>query len=340
MPIYPGRRKGTWRVTVWSHGRQSEQLIEGSRTDALEHEARLRLARGSRSRILKRTPPAFFVFCAEEYTPHAQAHLGADSWRKVRCYQVKSLASFFGTRRLTDLSASDVDLFVLQRSKEVSATTVNNELRVLGRMLRFAREDCGYDVPLLRLRKLRQIGRRVRVWTPVEAKRLLSVAERDDPELAPMVSFLFNTGCRKGEAIASLWSWVDRRRRALCVAAYDDGSWVPKNKRPREIPIGRPLSKVLAKLPRTSPWIFPNVSVERFAKFPDHRFRAIVDTARLKGSPHTCRHTYASLFLAAGGSLWELSAVLGHSTTRTTELYAHLLPGHLERARDLVAVAT
>jgi len=28
---------------------------------------------------------------------------------------------------------------------------------------------------------------------------------------------------------------------------------------------------------------------------------------------------------------------LGHSETRTTKLYAHLLPSHLERARNVVS---
>jgi integrase len=56
----------------------------------------------------------------------------------------------------------------------------------------------------------------------------------------------------------------------------------------------------------------------------------------LRGGPHTCRHTYASHFLQAVPDLHQLAGILGHSQTRVTELYTHLLPGHLDRARNAV----
>ena len=334
MPIYPGRRKGTWRVTVWTGGRQHEETVEGPRADALEHEARMRLALGAATRLKQRLAPSFSVFSTAEYSPHALARLGADTWRKVRRYQVATLREFFGDFRLSDLSTALVDRYVADRSRTIGATSVNNELRVLGTMLRFAREECGYPVPELRIRKLRAGARRVRAWTPAEVRRLLSTCSRVDPELVPMLVFLLNTGCRKGEAIAAPWAWVDARRRALCIGPH--GSWTPKSKRPREVPLSGALAATLARLPRSTPWIFPNVLGERYRDFPNKRFAAVVVAAKLAGGPHTCRHTFASMFLAAGGSLFDLSAILGHSATRTTELYSHLLPGHLERARNAV----
>lgn len=50
------------------------------------------------------------------------------------------------------------------------------------------------------------------------------------------------------------------------------------------------------------------------------------------------RHTYASLFLQRVPDLFLLAEVLGHSSTRTTKIYAHLMPDHLARARGAVAV--
>ena len=58
----------------------------------------------------------------------------------------------------------------------------------------------------------------------------------------------------------------------------------------------------------------------------------------MKGGAHTLRHTYASYFLQTK-SLAALAGVLGHSHTRVTELYAHLLPNHLEGARNAVSFA-
>ena len=34
MPVYKGRRVGTWRVTVWTRTGQLERIVEGSKKDA------------------------------------------------------------------------------------------------------------------------------------------------------------------------------------------------------------------------------------------------------------------------------------------------------------------
>lgn len=42
-------------------------------------------------------------------------------------------------------------------------------------------------------------------------------------------------------------------------------------------------------------------------------------------SPHTLRHTFAVSYLRAGGNLFYLSRILGHSSVKTTELYLQSL---------------
>ena len=75
---------------------------------------------------------------------------------------------------------------------------------------------------------------------------------------------------------------------------------------------------------------------ERYVDFPKDAFWAARDRARLDGGPHTLRQTFASLFLRSVPDLFLLAKVLGHSHQRVTELYTHLLPDHLARARNAV----
>jgi integrase len=51
------------------------------------------------------------------------------------------------------------------------------------------------------------------------------------------------------------------------------------------------------------------------------------------------RHSFASRYVQAGGSLMKLAAILGHSATEVTLRYAHLQPGNFtEQERALVDV--
>ena len=113
---------------------------------------------------------------------------------------------------------------------------------------------------------------------------------------------------------------------------------------PREVPIGSALMPWLSvpKGERKSKrWVVATLEGEGYTAWPQKQFdrakkAARHDGAPIGGSPHVCRHTYASHFLASTPDLYLLAQVLGHSHSRVTELYAHLLPEHLARARDAV----
>ncbi len=337
MPIYQGRRKGTFRVTVWKDGEQHEEIFEGSRRQATEHEARMRIELGAKStRLKQRIAPSFSVFCVEGFEPRARARLGARTWRKTVCYIVATLRGFFGTYRLDALTPPLVDAYIAERSKTLIASTLNRELGVLRTIIKAARE-AGLPVSDVKIPHLRETRGRVRAWSSEDFAKLVATARAKWPRFVPVLLFLVNTGCRKGEALAARWSWIDGKRRMLTVTPSE--TWAPKNKSPREIPISDALAALLERLPKHTPWIFPNANGGRFVQFPNEHFAAMVKAAGLVGGAHTCRHTFASLFLAHGGSLWQLSTLLGHSLSRTTEIYAHMLPEHLEQARNVVNIS-
>lgn len=54
-------------------------------------------------------------------------------------------------------------------------------------------------------------------------------------------------------------------------------------------------------------------------------------------TPHECRHSFASIAIAAGVNIGTVSAALGHaSVTITWERYHHLMPGTMDQAADLI----
>ena len=150
-----------------------------------------------------------------------------------------------------------------------------------------------------------------------------------------IVVFLTNTGCRRGEALALTWDCVDLTNRMIRIEPSEE--WQPKSGRAREVPLSDELHDLLKGLPRRSRYVFPVPdSEDRYLSWPKRKFDRAGEAAKLKGGPHTLRHTFASHFLKQVPDLFLLARVLGHSDTRVTKLYSHLVPEHLARARNAV----
>ena len=51
---------------------------------------------------------------------------------------------------------------------------------------------------------------------------------------------------------------------------------------------------------------------------------------------HNLRHSFASFLVNSGRSLYEVQKLLGHFNAKTTQRYAHLAPGALIEAANIV----
>ncbi|WP_437647800.1 tyrosine-type recombinase/integrase [Sorangium sp. So ce362] len=357
MPIYPkAGRRGTWRVVMSVRGRQREWTIRGMKSEAEVFQARKRLELEAGDLAEVRIAPKFSDFCVSRYRPHAEMHLRASTW-KVRAYQLATLIEHFGELRLTAITTGQVEAFKRGRLADGrGARTINNELAVLQAVCTYARE---IPVPIARfaIQPLPVRGRgRVTFWSEAQVAALYEALEELSPELLPIVVCLMNTGMRKGEALALTWEHVDLERGHIRI--WPSPEWQPKDNEPREVPIGDALLPWLRR-ERVSTWVFPCSTGERWRCWPklqfdrarraaghdrtcpvwlDHERACLCGAKGLRGGPHTARHTFAAHFLKAVPDMYLLSQILGHSETRTSKLYAHLLPEHLERARGAVSL--
>lgn len=75
-----------------------------------------------------------------------------------------------------------------------------------------------------------------------------------------------------------------------------------------------------------------------YAAFRHALGRAGIDLPKGQAA-HVLRHTFASWFVARGGSLLTLQRILGHSAVEVTMRYAHLVPDHLDEVRRLNPLA-
>jgi integrase len=335
MPIYKGRRPGTWRVTAYSHGQQHEELVEGSKAEATRREAELRLELGALSCSRVRAGLTLSQLCKGSYNAHAKRRLGAETCR-VRAFHVASLLEQLGSVKLASLTTAHVEAYQDARLDDgLMASSINNELRVLKTILRWAASQ-GHVVGQAEIKRLKQIKSRVRAYSEDEVQALFAAARDVAPYFVPILIFLVNTGMRRGEAIAARWEWINWRLDRIEVPCTR--FWHPKDGEPRDVPMADAVRAILSPRKTHGP-LFANRSGHRYACWPKDMWERTRDEAGVPGGVHQLRHTFASHFLANEPDMGTLAEILGHSSTRTTELYAHMLPGRFDRAKNAVNIA-
>ena len=154
--------------------------------------------------------------------------------------------------------------------------------------------------------------------------------------IQPIIALAVLTGMRLGEIAGLRWEDVNHATRILHVPERS------KTGR-RPVPISPPALEVLdgqtrpifrpGFLPVRSPFVFVDDRGRPFAG-PAGQDRisktagAVARGLRLEGVTfHTLRHTFGSWAVQAGVDLYELQAIMGHSTPAMTQRYAHLKKG-------------
>lgn len=176
-----------------------------------------------------------------------------------------------------------------------------------------------------------------------ELAELDLLADELSPTFRPIPVFAALTGLRPCE-------WAGLARRDIDHAAgvvtirrtVVDGQEKPYGKTDRSlrtVPLPARAAEALAALPPRldSPLLFPASRGGPIALQP-WRNREWTPGLRAAGldhrSPYALRHTYASLMIAAGVSLFELSRLMGTSPAMIDRTYGHMLPDALDRARS------
>jgi site-specific recombinase XerD len=89
-----------------------------------------------------------------------------------------------------------------------------------------------------------------------------------------------------------------------------------------------------------SDYLFPSRDGSRRPHIMDLRipFGKVCEAAGIEGlRVHDLRHSFATLALQGGASLYDVSKLLGHSDISMTQRYAHMVDDSLQTATDNAA---
>ncbi len=282
-----------------------------------------------------RDVPTFAEFVAERYLPHAKTRkrswLGDDSLLR------NHLLPVFGAYRLNRITRSDVIAAHNKIMEAGYAAGTANRILVL---LRFV-FNCAirWEVlppgsnPTEGVAAFEDNGARERYLSEAEVSRLFDELETNpNRQACTIIKLLLLTGARKSEVMHARWEYVDLQRRILTVPLSKSG-------KPRYIALSDAAVALFESLPRQDgvPWVFYN---PKTGKALDSIFCAWDTIRKRVGLPevriHDLRHSFASFLVNKGRSLYEVQKLLGHSNAKTTQRYAHLSPGALIEAANIV----
>lgn len=256
-----------------------------------------------------------------------------------RTSAIKPLYAWFTGRDMLTITDLDVKEYVRHRLKTVAPGTVNKEVGALSAACNYCRNELGWDVPNPAARKkLAEPEGRTRWLSWDEAERLIDAARSIDraPWLADFVQLCLFTGMRRGEVTALSWDRVDFDRRLVLLE-----SGTTKNGKRRTVPLHQMAIEALHSRLRWrrehcpgSTWVFCNKKGERIKDMK----RSFAKARKLAGiedfRQHDQRHTLASWMVMSGVELIKVRDMLGQSSVKLAERYAHLHPDALRQAVD------
>jgi integrase len=274
----------------------------------------------------------------DEYKPSAL--------RSYRASLEQRVLPELGAVRLSALSRVDVQDYADQLlAAGLDASTIRNTLMPLRAIYRraLARGEVTVN-PTTGLELPAVCGRRDRIASPTEAAALIeALAERD----RTLWSTALYAGLRRGELMALRWEDIDLHKNVITVARSWDvkaGPIEPKSHAgKRTVPIAAVLREHLIahrlRSGRSSGLVFGRSNVRPFepVTLSERAARAWKKTELDPITLHECRHTFASLMIAAGVNAKALSVYMGHASVMITlDRYGHLFPGNEGEAAGLL----
>ncbi len=345
-----GRKGRTRRVTIGRHG--SPWTPESARNEAKRLLGEVGAGRDpAEERTQARGDLTIAELCdryiAEGCATKKPSTVMSDKGR-IECH----IKPILGRRKVTSISRPDVTRFLQDVASGKAATDMKTEsgrarvkggkgtatrtVGLLGGIFTFAVEiGLRPDNPVRGVKRFKD-KKFERFLSPSELARLgdtLSTAQQDgeNPFAVAAIRLLVLTGARKSEILTLKWEHVDTERGCLRLPDSKTGAKV--------IPLGAAALEALSEIPRIegNPYVIPGRKGRHFANIHYNweriRKRAGLEDVRL----HDLRHSFASVAVAGGSSLYLVGKVLGHEQASTTERYAHLTDDPLKAVADKTA---
>lgn len=266
-----------------------------------------------------------FETFAQEF--HSSNNFAAGTLQRYG-YIFARFKTFIRGRHVDEIDAQAVESYKAKRMAEISAVSVNIELRMLkaafsvAKRWKYTEANPFDEVPFCKIPERAPLA-----LTPAEFEKLFSLIR--EGWFRDLVAFGVLTGMRRGELLNLKWSDVNFERKVLNIET--NATWRTKTGKRRTLPLSEAALNILNA--RRGRGMCENVFHENDAMLKPsrvtRRFKWYVRKAKLENPRlrfHSLRHSFASWLVQRGVSLYSVQTLMGHSSSTVTETYAHLLP--------------
>lgn len=235
------------------------------------------------------------------------------------------------SKNFKPLSRIDIEEILMELSKKLAPKTVNGYLNAIKQVYRYAVDINLIKInPATNVKPFQETPRKPpRFFTKEEVKKIINNA---DDFYSDLFQIFLYTGMRRDEIRFLEWSDIDIEKGNIKVQIKSGFS--TKTKKGRNIPMHPKVKEILTKRQQKEGYIF---STSEGIVFSRNTWRKqllkITKKLRIKNATlHTFRHTFASWLAMEGIDLPTVAQLLGHSDIKTTMIYSHLAPDHVQRA--------
>jgi integrase len=282
--------------------------------------------------------PTFADFITDQYMPFIKSY--KRSWDTDVSLLKNHLLPRFGKKYLDEITRQDIVRMHSDRKASGAAAGSANRLLIMMRYI--FNLALRWEIPGIKSNPCKGIplmeenNKMERYLSVEEAQKLYeAVCKSENTMLKFIVPMLILTGARKREVLDAKWTDFDLSRRTWRIP-------ITKSGKARHVPLSDGALTLLATMPRKTDceWAFANPEtgkpyVSIFYAWNTARKSVGLSDVRM----HDLRHSFASLLINSGRTLYEVQHILGHTQVKTTQRYAHLSQDTLLAAANSATLA-
>ncbi|WP_396186491.1 tyrosine-type recombinase/integrase [Flavobacterium sp.] len=314
------------RVKQIDGARWSQSLVAWHLPDTEENRIRFKLTPLSHS-----IPSSEGITQIEKFKQYLRSKRYSESTITTYSEALKSFLVFYREKPIADITNEDVIVYnneyILKNN--LSASFQNQIVNAIKLFFKTIRET---KIEIDKIHRPKRAKVLPNVLSKEEIKLILNA--HNNIKHKAMLSLIYSCGLRRSELINLKITDIDSIRNIVIIRQS-------KGKKDRIVPLS---SKILEMLRQYYPiykpkiWMFEGQN--RNEQYSDHSLQSVLKQALVKVkitkpvSLHWLRHSYATHLLESGTDLRYIQELLGHNSSKTTEIYTHVSTKSLQQIKS------